>query len=143
MFHNKFMQTAIGMAKVALANGEVPVASLIVNPETNQIISKSHNLVEKNCDPTAHAEMLSIQIACTERSSKILRGFDLYVTLQPCVMCFQAAIYAKISRIYFGAYDQTMAIEVPKLANHHIDIYGGICELECKELLDRFFAAKR
>ena len=137
------MQVAIDHAGRALEAQEVPVAALVVDPQKNKIISKSYNLVEQRNDPTAHAEMLAIRSACEVLSSKFLFGYDLYVTLQPCAMCLQAAIYAKINRIYFGAYDLSMPFELPSSTNHHIEIYGGIYEEECKEMLDRFFASKR
>ena len=143
MFYNKYMKIAIEHASIALADGEVPVAALIVDPQTEKIISKSYNLVEQKYDPTAHAEILVIRSACKFLPSKFLSGLDLYVTLQPCVMCLQAAIYAKIRRIYFGAYDSSMFLDLPKSINHNIEIYGGIHESECKEILNNFFASKR
>jgi tRNA(adenine34) deaminase len=143
MFHNKYMKIAIDHASIALADGEVPISALIVDPQTEQIISKSYNLVEQKYDPTAHAEILAIRSACKILSSKFLSGLDLYVTLQPCMMCLQAAIYAKIRRIYFGAYDLSTSLDLPKSINHNIEIYGGIHELECKDMLNSFFASKR
>ena len=142
MFDNKFMQSAIEMAKQAFLEKEVPVGAIIVNPETNEVVSQSHNLVEKNKDPTAHAEMLAIQSACLKLSSKNLEGLDLYVTLQPCPMCLQALVYAKVRRIYFGAYDPEVKINLT-FANHKPEIYGGLMEESCKELLNVFFANKR
>ncbi len=141
MFNNKFMRIALDIA--AQATEEVPVGAIIVDSRTNKIIAKEHNLVELRQDPTAHAEMLAIQTACKDIANKSLHGFDLYVTLQPCAMCLQAAIYAKIRRIYFGAYDKNIILELPKSSNHQIEIYGGVCEVEAKALLDDFFAAKR
>lgn len=143
MFNDKFMHRALEMAKTAFLADEIPIGALIINPTTNQIITQNYNLVEQRQDPTAHAEMLAITSACQALSSKSLAGLDLYITLQPCTMCLQAAIYAKIRRIYFGAYDHTVTIAIPKLINHQIEIYGGICETDCKEILDRFFVSKR
>ncbi len=143
MFHNEFMKMALEVAEAGFLANEVPVGSIIINPKTNKIIAKNYNLVEQKNDPTAHAEMLSIQSACAALESKSLAGLDLYVTLQPCAMCLQAAIYAKIRRIYFGAYDTSVTLELPQSTNHHIEIYGGICELDAKELLARFFKSRR
>ena len=143
MFNNKYMALAISRAKEAFLNNEVPVGAIIVNPKTEEIIAESYNLVEFKQDPTAHAEMLAIQLACQKLSSKVLSGLDLYVTLQPCMMCLQAATYAKINRIYFGAYDLTMPLELPVLSNHSLEIYGGICEESCRELLNNFFITRR
>ena len=136
MFNNKFMNQAIEIANSD--NNEVPVGAIIVDPRTDRIIAKAHNLIEYKQDPTAHAEILAIQAACLSLSNKYLYGLDLYVTLEPCAMCLQAAIYARIRRIYFGAY-ATKNIE----CNHNIEIYGGICEQTCKNLLDEFFISKR
>ena len=142
MFNKNPMQHALIMAEEALIADEVPVGAIIINPETNKIISRSYNLVETKKNPTAHAEMLTIQSACQTLNSKSLAGLDLYVTLQPCMMCMQAIIYAKIRRVYFGAYDPTININLAK-TNHQVDIYGGICEEECKAILNKFFATKR
>jgi tRNA(adenine34) deaminase len=141
MFHN-FMQPALIMAEKALLADEVPVGAVIVNPQTNEIIASSYNLVEKKQDPTAHAEMLVIQLACQKLANKNLTNLDIYVTLQPCTMCMQAIIYAKVKRIYFGAYDQETPINIA-YANHKPEIYGGIEEEKCKNLLSKFFTCKR
>lgn len=136
------MNSAILMAKKALLDEEVPIGAVIINPNTNSVISSSYNLIESKKDPTAHAEMLVIQQACNILSSKSLEGLDLYVTLQPCPMCFHAIMYAKIKRLYFGAYDLTRKLS-QSLTNHNLEIYGGIEEKTCKSLLDNFFARKR
>lgn len=136
MFNNKYMEQAILVAKKS--SDEVPVGAIIVDPSCDKIIAQASNMVECNQDPTAHAEIVAIRSACLNLSNKYLYDLDLYVTLQPCPMCLQAAIYARIRRIYFGAYT-TNIIE----PNHNIEIYGGICEDKCKNLLDSFFASKR
>ncbi|MEK6733691.1 MAG: nucleoside deaminase, partial [Pseudomonadota bacterium] len=107
-----------------------------------QIISKAYNLVEKNNDPTNHAEMLVIRDACNKLASKFLYDYDIYITLQPCLMCYQAILYAKIKRLYFGAYDSASSLKVPS-SNHKIEIYGGIEEEKCKSILNDFFLQKR
>lgn len=141
MFNN-FMQSALIMADKAFLRDEVPVGAVIIDPTNNQIISSSYNLVEAKKDPTAHAEILVIQKACKLVSSKSLVGLDLYVTLQPCTMCMQAIIYAKIKRVYFGAYDPEVSINIA-YSNHKPEIYGGIEEESCKNLLNKFFSSKR
>lgn len=143
IFDNQLMKEAIKIAHKALASDEVPVGAILVDPSSNNIITKAHNLVETLKNPTAHAEMLIIQNACKTLKNKSLYGLDLYVTLQPCLMCLQAITYAKIRRVYFGTYDPTITLPNLISPNHKIDIYGGICEAECKALLDEFFAKKR
>lgn len=137
------MKIAMSMAELGAANGEVPVGAVIVEPVTGKIIASCHNLVERNQDPTAHAEMLAIKTACGKLANKYLNGLDLYVTLQPCPMCLQAAAYARIRRIYFAAYDPTAPLQLPIVSNHLIEIYGGIDEERAKALLNQFFASKR
>jgi tRNA(adenine34) deaminase len=142
MFKNQFMKLAIKMAEKAFVSEEVPVGAVIINPQTKQMISEAHNLVEQKKDPTSHAEILAIQSACKALKSKNLSGLDLYVTLQPCPMCLQAILYARIKRVYFGAYD-VMATDNIISLNNKIEIYGGVDEEECKNLLDKFFKEKR
>lgn len=136
------MKLAIKMAEEALLADEVPVGAVIVDPQTKQMISQAHNLVEKKKDPVSHAEILAIQAACQVFNSKNLSGLDLYVTLQPCSMCLQAIFYARIRRVYFGAYDLASLDNIISISNK-IEVYGGVDEEECKALLDRFFAEKR
>jgi tRNA(adenine34) deaminase len=136
------MPMALTQAKYAMIADETPIGAVIINPETQEIISASHNLVEQKQDPTAHAEMLAIQSACHKLNNKSLAGMDIYITLQPCLMCLQALTHAKINRIYFGAYDKKNPI-AQYISNHQIEIYGGIYEEECKDLLHQFFHQKR
>lgn len=141
MFNN-FMHLALEMAEKAFLEDEVPVGAVIVNSIDNKIISSGYNLVEHRKEPTSHAEMIVIQEACRIISSKSLENFDLYVTLQPCAMCMQAIIYAKIKRIYFGAYNFESSFKLDS-QNHYPEIYGGIEEDACKKLINNFFASKR
>ncbi len=136
------MNFALLQAEKALANNEIPVGAIIHDPARKKIITKSYNLVECKKDPTAHAEMLAIKKACKKTNSKFLTNLDLYVTLEPCSMCLQAIIYAKINRIYFGAYATNVSISVSKI-NHSVEIYGGIQEEKCQTLLNDFFKGKR
>ena len=138
MFANQFMRLALELAKTASTAEEVPIGAIIIDPEASNIVAQAYNLVETKKDPTAHAEMLAIQTACQKLQTKNLAGLDLYVTLQPCKMCLQAIAYARIRRIYFGAYDHSNPLNLTQQ-----EIYGGILELECKFLLDEFFISKR
>ncbi|MEQ1705652.1 MAG: nucleoside deaminase [Rickettsiales bacterium] len=142
------MQSAISCAQAAIAAGEVPIGAVIV--KDNGIIASAYNLVEKNCDPTAHAEILAIRSACEILKSPRLIDCDLYVTLEPCAMCAQAISLARIRRLYFGAYDEKgggvengARVFSHATCNHKPEVYGGISESECGELLREFFRAKR
>jgi tRNA(adenine34) deaminase len=146
--NNSFIQSAISQARAASQNGEVPIGAVIV--KDNQIIASAYNLVEKNSDPTAHAEMLAIRSACEIIKSPRLIDCDLYVTLEPCAMCAQAISLARIRRLYFGAYDEKgggvengARIFSHTTCNHKPEVYGGISESECRDLLREFFKAKR
>ena len=144
------MKEAINLATEAYKNGEVPVAAIIVDPADNSIVSTAYNLTEKNNDPTAHAEIIAIREAGQIIGSPRLTGFDMYVTLEPCAMCAAAISFARIRRLYFGAFDIKMGgvengvryFNSPA-CNHSTDVYGGIMEPECSKLLKSFFEERR
>lgn len=143
-----FMSAAIAIAKKAAEMGEVPVGAIVVFD--GKIIASAHNLVENSCDPTAHAEILAIRAACQILQTPRLVGCDLFVTLEPCSMCATAISFARIHRLYFGAYDEKgggvengARIFSQKTCHHTPEIYGGIFENECAEMLKNFFVDKR
>jgi tRNA(Arg) A34 adenosine deaminase TadA len=114
------------------------------------IIAAAHNLVVTQHDPTAHAELLAIRSACAALGSERLTDCDLYVTLEPCPMCAQAISFARIRRVYFGAYDEKgggvengARIFSQHSCHHKPEIYGGIQESECAQLLKDFFKDRR
>jgi len=144
------MQLAISQAEIAYGLGEVPVGAVIVDSKSKQIIVSCHNLVETCGDPTAHAEILAIRAACDKIGSKFLTDCDIYVTLEPCPMCSQAIAFARMRRVYFGAYDpkgggveQGACIFNQPTCNHKPQIIGGIKESECSNLLKDFFGDRR
>ncbi|WP_253300223.1 nucleoside deaminase [Wolbachia endosymbiont of Chironomus riparius] len=137
------MKLAIQQAEIAEKNGEVPVGAIIVNE--NNILASVYNMTITLNDPTAHAEMLAISQSCT--ISK-LHDSDMYVTLEPCPMCAQAISFAKIRRLYFGAYNQKgggikNGAQIFQYCNHIPEIYGGILEKESAFLLRQFFRRLR
>ena len=138
----------MSLAREAAARGEVPVGAVIVRD--GKIIASSHNLTETNNDPTAHAELLAIRSACEILASPRLPDCDLYVTLEPCSMCATAISFARIRRLYFGAYDTKGGgvehgprIFSQPTCHHAPEIYGGIEESACSEILKKFFAERR
>jgi len=142
------MQRALEQAQLAAQRGEVPVGAVIV--KNNQIIASTHNLTETTCDPTAHAEVLAIRSACEILKTPRLIDCDMYVTLEPCPMCATAISFARIRRLYFGAYDpKGGGVENgPRIFNHPTchhtpEIIGGVQERECGELLKDFFKTRR
>ncbi len=143
------MSLALAEAEEAARAGEVPVGAALVDAQ-GQVLAKAGNRVEALSDPTAHAEILALRQAAQARGSARLEDCDLHVTLEPCAMCAAAISFARIRRLYFGAYDPKMgAIEHgPKFfqqptCHHRPEIYGGIEESRAGELLRRFFSSRR
>lgn len=148
MKSSPFMQSALDQARLADACGEVPIGAVIAHD--GKIVASAHNLTETKNDPTAHAELLAIRAACEILKTPRLADCDLYVTLEPCPMCAQAISFARIRRLYFGAYDpKGGGVENgPRIFNqptchHKPEVYGGIQESECAEILKGFFAKLR
>jgi tRNA(adenine34) deaminase len=143
-----FMQIALDEARAADKRGEVPVGCVVVRD--GKVIAQAGNRTIADKDPTAHAEMLAIRAAAGVVGSERLTDCDLYVTLEPCAMCAAAMSFARIRRLYFGAADpKGGAIEHgPRFfsqptCHHRPEVYGGIRERECADLLRGFFAARR
>lgn len=145
----KFMEEAILLAKQAADADDVPVGALVV--KDNKIIGRGYNLREVNGDPTAHAEIVAIREAAKTVGSWHLEDCELYVTLEPCPMCAGAIINSRIKRVIFGAFDKKAGsasgdsvIDLFSLPyNHKPEVFCGICEKECSELLTNFFEEKR
>ena len=100
-----YIQIAAEEAKKAALRGEVPVGAVLVDGVQDKILAKDGNRMREQSNPTAHAELLVIQSGCRKLESLYLLECDLYVTLEPCPMCAQAITFARIRRLYFGAYD--------------------------------------
>lgn len=148
--HANFMEKALGQADLAEKKGDIPIGAIIV--KSGKIIVKAHNRREYDRDATAHAEIVAIRLACKKLDQWILDDCQLYVTLEPCVMCFGAIIQSRISQVYFGAYDPKTGAcgslaEIENLTsssiNHHTTFTGGILEDRCSNKLKTFFAQKR
>ncbi|WP_265025562.1 nucleoside deaminase [Wolbachia endosymbiont (group A) of Bibio marci] len=137
------MELAIEQAKLAQKNDEVPIGAVIVSG--SNVVSSAHNI---SSDPTAHAEMLAIKQACELLSTSTLYDSDIYVTLEPCPMCAQAISFARIKRLYFGAYNPKgggieNGAKIFQFCSHIPEVYGGILEIECSFLLKDFFERLR
>ena len=146
---NYFMNIAKEEAKKAYSLDEVPIGAVLVDNNDNSIICSSHNEVNTQNNSIKHAEIILIENACILKKTKILNDTSIFVTLEPCTMCAAAISEAQIKRIYFGAYDdQKGSLEsVMKIYNKKgffvPEIYGGINELECMNLIKNFFKEKR
>jgi tRNA(adenine34) deaminase len=144
------MMLALAEAEAAAARGEVPVGAVLVDGVSGAVLAAGGNRVEELADPTAHAEMLVLRQAAGRRGAARLEGCDLYVSLEPCAMCAAAIAFARIRRLYFGAYDpKGGAVEHgPRFfqqptCHHRPEVYGGIEEGRAGALLLRFFAERR
>ncbi|MGD0169079.1 MAG: tRNA adenosine(34) deaminase TadA [Smithella sp.] len=143
-----FMKIALEEAQEAYRRGEVPVGAVLVLE--GNILERAHNSPIMRNDPTAHAEILALRQAGEKFGNYRLTGAELYVTLEPCIMCAGAIIQARISRVIFGARDPKCGAAVSlyniladKRLNHQVEITEGILPEECGEIISRFFQQKR
>ncbi len=143
------MDLAIAEAEAAAARGEVPVGAVLVDG-AGAVLARAGNRTEQLSDPTAHAEILAIREVSTSMGAPRLEGCDLYVTLEPCPMCATAISFARIRRLYFGAYDPKGGgvdhgprVFEHTTCHHQPEIYGGLSETRCGALLKRFFQDRR
>ncbi|ASV99105.1 tRNA adenosine(34) deaminase TadA [Paraburkholderia aromaticivorans] len=144
----RFMALAQAAAEEARAAGEVPVGAVLVRGD--EVIAKGFNHPIGAHDPSAHAEMAALRAAALAVQNYRLPGCELYVTLEPCLMCAGAIMHARIARVVFGARDPKTgacgsvvdAFANPQL-NHHTTVTGGVLESECGAALKSFFAERR
>jgi tRNA(adenine34) deaminase len=144
-----WMEQAIREAEKGSDEGEVPVGAVLVGAD-GTIVAKAHNQPITLKDPTAHAEILVLRAAGAFFRNYRIPVATLVVTIEPCPMCMGAALQARISRLVFGAYDPKSgaAGSVYNLAtderlNHRIEVIPGVMEEECRDLMQRFFRARR
>lgn len=141
------MKAALKQAKLSLAQDEVPIGAVVV--KNGQIIARARNTRNKSKNATEHAELVAISRACKKLGDWRLNGCDLYVTLEPCVMCLGACFNARITNLYFGAYDASghgcvpLAEAIGRTLNHEIVLQGGILQSQCSEILTQYFKSKR
>jgi tRNA(adenine34) deaminase len=143
-----FMKEALEEARKAFEKDEPPVGAVIV--KDGEIIARGHNLRESLQDPTAHAEMLAIRAASAKLGRWRLSDCDIYVTLEPCVMCAGAMVLSRLNRLIYGtddpkagAVNSLMNLVSDERLNHQIEVKSGILAAECGDLLRRFFSARR
>ncbi len=136
------MKKALQEADFAFEKGEIPVGAVIVID--NRVIASSHNLTEMLHDVTAHAEMQSITAAANFLGGKYLKGCTLYVTLEPCQMCAGALYWSQISKIVYGATDESRGfIAMGTQLHPKTEVVSGVLAEESRELMLRFFAERR
>jgi tRNA(adenine34) deaminase len=145
----KAMLEALEVAESATASGDVPVGAVVFNAE-GQLVGVGHNLRERDCDPTAHAEVIAIREAALKAGTWRLDNHTLVVTLEPCAMCAGAIAQSRIKTLVFGAWDEKAGavgsvwdiLRDPR-AIHQVEVISGIMEAECAELLTTFFKQQR
>lgn len=144
----KYMQEALKEAQIAASLGEIPVGAVIV--KDGEIVGRGHNNAEGMLDPTCHAEMQAIKMACAKLSAWRLSGCSMYVTLEPCAMCAGAIVLARVDKLYIGTLDPKSGacvslnnIATDDRRNHRVELHVGLMQEECSKILKDFFKALR
>jgi tRNA(adenine34) deaminase len=146
----EFMQIALEEARAAAIAGEVPVGAVLVRDTDGTIVARGANRTIRDCDPTAHAEVVVLREASRALGNYRLTGTTLYVTIEPCSMCAGAIIQARVPRVVYGCDDikggaVRSCFEVlshPKL-NHQVEVTSGVLATECAAVIQSFFADRR
>lgn len=138
-----FMRQALEEARLAFEEGEIPIGAVVVC--RGQIIARAHNEVERLKDPTAHAELLAITAATEYMGGKFLSDCQLYVTVEPCVMCAGALFWARLGEIIYGAGEEKFGYRhyAPDIFPRRAKVRGGVLAEEASELMRSFFATRR
>src|SRR5579884_557397 len=144
----KYMQLALDQAREAEREGEVPVGAVVVLD--GRVVARGTNRTLRDCDPTAHAEIVALREAARAVANHRILGAELYVTLGPCAMCAGAIVQARLSRLVYGADDPkggavrtVFRILNDRRLNHELEITGGVLAGESARLLQSFFQARR
>ena len=139
----RYMRMALHEAEKAFEAGEVPVGCVVV--AQGQVIGRGHNLTETLQDVTAHAEMQALTAAVQTLGGKYLPDATLYVTVEPCVMCAGAIGWAQVKRVVYGCADEKRGFTrfAPKALHSKAMVVAGVCEQECRELMQTFFKQRR
>jgi tRNA(adenine34) deaminase len=144
----QFMQEALAEARASTAAGEVPIGAVLVHD--GKILSRSGNRTIRDCDPTAHAEIVVLREAARLLGNYRLPDTTLYVTIEPCSMCAGAIIQARVPRLVYGADDpkggavrSCFEILSNSRLNHQVEIASGVMAADCAAILQSFFAERR
>ena len=144
-----WMRQALAQAEIAAGMDEVPVGAVLVDA-AGDLIASGHNRPISACDPSAHAEIVTLRAAAQKLGNYRLPDTTLYVTLEPCTMCVGALVHARVGRLVYGATEpKTGAIESAHHLfetgkfNHRPVIEGGVLAAECAALITRFFEKRR
>lgn len=148
MSDEQYMRAALELARQAQEAGEVPVGAVVV--KDGEIVGRGFNAPISRHDPSAHAEMMALRDAAERLGNYRLVGCELFVTLEPCMMCAGAIMHARIARVVYGARDPKTGVcgsVIDAFAelrlNHHAAVVGGVLAEECGAALSNFFAMRR
>ncbi len=148
MVDTDFMCHALALAEQAQASGEVPVGAVVI--KDGEIIGRGFNAPISHHDPSAHAEIQALRDAAQRMGNYRLVDCELFVTLEPCLMCAGAIMHARISRVVYGASDlktgacgSVLNVFAEPRLNHHTQVRGGVLAEECSAMLSDFFAQRR
>ena len=146
--YETYMLEALKEAELAALEDEVPIGCVIV--KDNQIIARAHNQRDKSNNPLGHAETLAIKKASEVLNDWQLVGTELYVTIEPCLMCAGAIIQSRIGKVIYGAPDlkggafgSSLNVLDAKNINHRPEVVGGVLGQECTEIIKNYFKSKR
>jgi tRNA(adenine34) deaminase len=145
---HEFMELAVQEALQASQAGEVPVGAVLV--QDGEVVARDHNRPISLNDPTAHAEILALRAGAARMGNYRLSGCELYVTIEPCLMCAGAIVQSRVSRLIYGARDEKGGavkslyhiLEDPRL-NHRVRVIEGVLGEQCQEIMQAFFSARR
>jgi tRNA(adenine34) deaminase len=144
----RFMREAIAEARLAEADGDVPVGCVVVHD--GRVIGRGHNRRERSQDPTAHAEVIALRAAAEALGSWRLEDANVFVTLEPCVMCAGALVHARVGRVVYacddpktGALRSLYRLGEDARLNHRYEVVPGVLHDECAQMLSGFFASVR
>jgi tRNA(adenine34) deaminase len=148
MTDSDFMALAYSQAEIAWSAGEIPVGAVVV--KEGIVIASGYNHPIGKHDPTAHAEIMALRAAAQVLGNYRLPGCELFVTLEPCVMCAGAMMHARLARVIYGAGDpktgacgSVINVFEHDNLNHHTKVVAGVMATECSELLKKFFSDRR
>lgn len=147
--HRAWMQLTLEEAARAGEAGDIPVAASVVGPG-ERLLALSGNRRERDRDPTAHAEILALRQAGQQLGDWQLLGCRLYVTLEPCPMCAGAISQSRLAQVIYGADDpkagalrSVLNLPACDASFHCPEVIGGVCEAECRQLLQQWFLRLR
>lgn len=148
MTHDDFMGAALEQALEALAAGEVPIGAVAV--ADGRIVARSFNQPIRAVDPTAHAEVGVLRAAARVTGNYRLTDLTVYVTIEPCLMCVGALVHARVRELVYGATEPRTGALVSAMRaldspghNHRFLVTGGVREVECRDIVQRFFRGRR